>query len=202
MPSMETASTSSGEIGARWPVVIVGAGPVGLTAAIDLGANGIDTLVVDQDDTLSEGSRAICFSKRTLEILDRLGCGEAAVSKGVVWNAGKVFLRDRMLYQFNLQPEAGHRRPAFINLQQFYLEQFLLDRAQQHPSVELRWRNQVVGASAHNSGVTLTIQGPQGTYAVQADYVLACDGSRSPLRQMLELEAHGQVFRDRFLIAD
>ena len=97
-------------------------GPVGLCMAIDLAQHGIDTLLLDEDDKASEGSRAICFAKRTLEILDRLGVGQRAVDKGVVWNVGKVFFRDRQLYQFDLLPESGHKRPAFINLQQYYLE--------------------------------------------------------------------------------
>src|SRR5690349_18992697 len=105
----------------RHPVIVVGAGPVGLCAAIDLAQRGVDVLLLDEDDKLAEGSRAICFSKRTLEILDRLGAGERCVQTGVVWNLGKVLLRERMLYQFNLLPESGHKRPAFINLQQYYL---------------------------------------------------------------------------------
>jgi 3-(3-hydroxy-phenyl)propionate hydroxylase len=191
-----------GDEAGRRAVIVAGAGPVGLCAAIDLGIHSIDTLVLDQDDTLSEGSRAICFSKRTLEILDRLGCGERAVAKGVVWNTGKVFLRDRLLYQFNLLPEAGHRRPAFINLQQYHLEQFLVDRLGEEPSVELRWRSKVVGVAPHADGVTVRIEGPDGVYDIQGEYLLACDGSRSPIRDLLGLEARGQVFRDRFLIAD
>jgi 3-(3-hydroxy-phenyl)propionate hydroxylase len=182
-------------------VIIVGAGPVGLCAAIDLGLQGVDTLLVDQDETLCEGSRAICFSKRTLEILDRLGCADPAVAKGVVWNTGKVFLRDRLLYQFNLQPEAGYRRPAFINLQQYHLEQFLLDRLQRLP-VELRWRSKVIDVTARGDGVSVAIEGPDDVYHVHGRYLLACDGARSPIREMLELEARGQIFRDRFLIAD
>jgi 3-(3-hydroxy-phenyl)propionate hydroxylase len=183
-------------------VIIVGAGPVGLCAAIDLGAQGIDTLVLDQDDALSEGSRAICFSKRTLEILDRLGCAERAVAKGVMWNTGKVFLRDRLLYQFNLLPETGHRRPAFINLQQYYLEAFLLERLREQSSVEVRWRSKVVEVKPHDDGVTIGVEGPDGVYQVHGRFLLACDGSRSPIRDLLGLEARGQIFRDRFLIAD
>ena len=110
-------------------MVVVGAGPVGLTAAIDLAQRGIDVLLLDEDDTVSVGSRAICWSKRTLEILDRLGCGERLVDKGVGWNVGQVFFRDEQVYEFNLLPEAGHRRPAFINLQQYWVEQFLVERA-------------------------------------------------------------------------
>jgi 3-(3-hydroxy-phenyl)propionate hydroxylase len=183
-------------------VIVVGAGPVGLCAAIDLGADGLDTLVLDQDAALAEGSRAICFAKRTLEILDRLGCGERVVARGVVWNTGKVFLRDRLLYEFNLLPDTEHRRPAFINLQQAYLEQFLLERLGDEPSVEMRWRSRVVAVKPSADGVAITVEGPDGAYDIQAQYLLACDGSRSPIRDMLGLEARGHVFRDRFLIAD
>src|SRR5690349_2489526 len=192
--------TRSGDMARPRSVIVVGAGPVGLCAAIDLGAHGIDTLVLDQDDTLAEGSRAICFAKRTLEILDRLGCGERVVARGVVWNTGKVFLRDRLLYAFNLLPDTEHRRPAFINLQQAYLEQFLLEQLAEAPSVEMRWRSRVVAVKPSADGVAVTVEGPEGAYEIQAEYLLACDGSRSPIRDMLGLEARGHVFRDRFLI--
>ena len=105
-----------------------------------------------------------------------------AVAKGVVWNTGKVFLRDRLLYQFNLQPEAGHRRPAFINLQQYYLEQYLQNRLREHPQVELRWRSKVVGVEPRSDGVLVEVDGPDGRYQVSAQYLLACDGSRSSIR--------------------
>jgi len=112
----------------RHPVVIIGAGPVGLAAAIDLGQQGVPVVLLDDNDRLSHGSRAICFSKRTLEIADRLGLGDRLVDMGVRWNIGKVFVGDRQIYTFDLLPEAGHRRPAFINLQQYHLEHALVDR--------------------------------------------------------------------------
>ncbi len=104
---------------ARHPVVVVGAGPVGLTLAIDLAQRGVRVVLLDNDNTLSTGSRAICFAKRTLEIFDRLGCGQRMVDKGVSWNVGKVFFRDAQIYRFDLLAEEGHERPAFINLQQY-----------------------------------------------------------------------------------
>jgi len=83
---------------ARKPVAIVGAGPVGLALAIDLGLRGIPVVVLDDDDTVSVGSRAICYAKRTLEILDRLGCAEPICERGVGWNVGKVFHRDALVF--------------------------------------------------------------------------------------------------------
>ena len=107
---------------ARHPVVVVGAGPVGLSLAIDLAQRGQSVVLLDDADRIGEGSRAICFSKRSLEYWDRLGIGQRMVDKGVVWSVGKIFHGASQLYQFNLLPEAGHKRPAFINLQQFYAE--------------------------------------------------------------------------------
>jgi 3-(3-hydroxy-phenyl)propionate hydroxylase len=184
------------------PVVIVGAGPVGLAAAIDLAQQGIRVVLLDDDDRLSTGSRAICFAKRTLEIFDRLGCGERMVGQGVTWNLGKVFFREEPVYSFNLLPEAGHRRPAFINLQQYYVEGFLLDRARALPLIDLRWKNRVTALEPREDGVLLQIDTPEGEYRLQADWLVAADGSRSPIRRAMGLESKGQTFRDRFLIAD
>ena len=113
------------------PVVVVGAGPVGLSLAIDLALRGVPSVVLEADTSLRAGSRAICYAKRSLEILDRLGVGQRMLDKGVTWQRGKVFWRDRTVYEFDLLPEAGHRMPAFVNLQQSYLEQFLIERAQE-----------------------------------------------------------------------
>jgi 3-(3-hydroxy-phenyl)propionate hydroxylase len=183
-------------------IVIVGAGPVGLSLAIDLAQRGQKVLVLDDDFRLSTGSRAICFAKRTLEIFDTLGIGDRAVAKGVSWNVGKVFHKNDLLYQFNLQPEPAHQRPAFINLQQYYVEGFLNERASELPNVELRWKNRIVGVENSINGVTLTIDTPDGEYKIIADYCVACDGSRSPIRKLIGEESKGQVFKDRFLIAD
>src|SRR4029077_20297632 len=103
----------------RHPVVVVGAGPVGLTAAIDLALHGIAVVLLDDADRIGDGSRGICYAKRTLEILDRLGLGDRLVAKGVTWKLGKIYLRDQIVVAFDLLPEDGHKMPAFINLQQF-----------------------------------------------------------------------------------
>src|SRR5881394_3421648 len=186
----------------RRPVIVVGAGPVGLAAAIDLAQRDVPVVVLDEDDTVSVGSRAICYSKRALEILDRLGCGERIVKKGVEWKVGRVFFRGEQVYSFDLLPERGHRRPAFINLQQYHLEECLVDRTVELPKAEVRWRNKVVAVAPREDDVLLRIATPEGEYELTCEWLIVCDGSKSPVRSMLGLEAAGQVFRDRFLIVD
>jgi 3-(3-hydroxy-phenyl)propionate hydroxylase len=186
----------------RHPVVVVGAGPVGMSLAIDLAQRNVPVLLLDNDNTLSTGSRAICFAKRTLEIFDRLGCGQRMVDKGVSWNVGKVFFKSDLIYSFNLLPEAGHQRPAFINLQQYYVEGYLAERIAALPLIELRWKNKVVGIEQHDDHVLVTIETPDGNYTIEAGYLVGCDGSRSAVRQLIGQESKGRMFRDRFLIAD
>jgi 3-(3-hydroxy-phenyl)propionate hydroxylase len=186
---------------ARTRVAIVGAGPVGLACAIDLTLQGIDIIVVDDNNTVSTGSRAICYAKRALEILDRLGCGEPICAHGISWKVGKVFFHDKLAYSFDLLPEAGHKRPAFVNLQQYHLEEVLVDRFAALGGV-VRWKNKAVGIVRRDDGVRLEIETPDGRYSIEAETVIAADGARSALRDLLGLEWKGQIFRDRFLIAD
>ncbi len=189
------------------PVIIVGAGPVGLSLAIDLKLRGVETVLLEAEAKAPEsaasfGSRAICYAKRSLEILDRLGAGQKMLDKGVTWELGKVFWRDKLVYQFDLLPEAGHRMPAFVNCQQFYLEQFLIERAREVGGIDLRWRHKVTGVTARPDGARLEVEGPAGPYRLDCDWLLACDGARSTVRHTLGLKAEGQEFHDRFLITD
>jgi 3-(3-hydroxy-phenyl)propionate hydroxylase len=187
---------------AHHPVVVVGAGPVGLSLAVDLAQRGQPVLLLDDADRIGEGSRAICFSKRSLEFWDRLGVATRMVEKGVVWSVGRIFHGERQLYQFNLLPEDGHKMPAFINLQQYYAEAYLVDRVGQLPEIDLRWRNKVVGLAQRNDHVVLDVETPEGLYQLAATYIVACDGARSTLRAMVGAGFQGRVFEDQFLIAD
>ncbi len=188
------------------PVVVVGAGPVGLSLAIALAQRLQGTakkvVLLAGDGRLSSGSRAICFAQQTLQIWDELGVGDAAVAAGVSWNIGRVFLRDEPVYRFDLLPQPGHERPAFINLSQTVAEQLLVQRAQQLTNLDLRWQHSVGALQPLSDGVAVTVNTPEGDYTLHAGYVAACDGARSPLRGLLGLESTGRVFRDRFLIAD
>ncbi len=187
---------------AHHPLVVIGAGPVGMAAAIDAGQYGIKTLILDEDNTVSVGSRAVCYSKRALEVMDRLGCAQPMIDKGVTWQVGKIFFRDELVRQFDLLEEEGHKIPAFINLQQYYLEEYMVKRMQEVDEIEVRWKNRVAKVDAHDDIVTLTIDTPDGSYKITCDWVIVADGANSPIREQLGLESVGQWFQDRFLIAD
>ncbi|MEM6463786.1 MAG: FAD-dependent oxidoreductase [Pseudomonadota bacterium] len=190
----------------RHPVVVIGAGPIGLAAAIDLAQYDVPVLVVDDNDRVSWGSRAICYAKRPLEILDRLGCGDEFVDKGVVWNLGKVFFDQRKIYEFDLLPEEGHKRPAFINLQQYHFEEYLMHRVtalqKEGKQIEVRGQNRVAGIEEQDDGVGVLIDTPDGSYRLECDWLIACDGATSPTRKLLGMDFVGRVFEDNFLIAD
>lgn len=187
----------------RVPVLIVGAGPVGLALAIDLALNGVRSVIVDDGDTVSVGSRAICWSKRTLEIFDRLGVADRMTEKGVTWKVGRLFHKDKEVYNFDLLPEPGHKHPAFINLQQYYVEEYLIDRAGAFPGlIDLRFKSRVGGLVHSSNGVCADVETPDGNYQIEAEWLVACDGVRSTVREILGLEFVGHTFEERFLITD
>ncbi len=202
----EKSPDQSAENPVRHPVVVMGGGPVGMATALDLGRQGVPVLVLDDHEGVGMGSRAICFAKRSLEIADRYGCGDPMLEKGVVWNVGKVFHEDRQVFEFNLLPEEGHKFPAFINMQQPYFEQFMIERARalqaEGAPIQIRGKNRVESVDVQDDHVVLTVMTPDGPYTLEADWLIGCDGASSPLRGMLGLDFSGRVFQDSFLIAD
>ena len=187
----------------RHAVAIAGAGPIGLAMAIDLAQRGVKSVVLDDNNVVSVGSRAICWAKRTLEIFDRLGVGERMLDKGVTWKVGRQFHGQEEVYSFDLLPEDGHKYPAFINLQQYYVEEYLIDRAQEFPDlIDLRFKNTATGHEDKGDHVVLTVDTPDGPYTLEADWYMACDGAGSPTRERMGLSFEGQTFEEQFLIAD
>jgi 3-(3-hydroxy-phenyl)propionate hydroxylase len=190
----------------RHPVVVIGAGPVGLAAAIDLALNDVPVVVLDDNDKVSFGSRATCFARRPLEILDRLGCGDETVTKGVAWDHGRVFFDDHLVYEIDLPTENGRERPPFVNLQQYYLEFYLVNRLREIASegkpIELRGGNKLSAIGAHADHIKLEIDTPDGPYNLEAEWLIAADGASSPTRRMMGFGFTGQQFEDHFLITD
>src|SRR4051812_24809308 len=190
----------------RYPVIVVGAGLAGLTAALELGSRGIRTVLVDDDNTVGASglsSRGICYAKRSLEIFDRFGVAERIRTKGVTWNEGEVYRREQRLYRFNLQPEADQKFPAFVNLQQFYVEQYLVERVQGMPEIDLRWKNKLLGVFPEKDSVRVEVETPDGIYEARCDYLVAADGGHSAVRELVGAEDEERsLFEDRWCIAD
>jgi len=184
------------------PIIIVGAGPVGLVAALELARKGHRSILIEKKTNLSDGSRAICWAKRSLEIMDRLALGDVLTGKGVTWQSGKVFFDRRRVFEFDLLPERAQRRPAFVNLQQYYFEHFCIEAAARSDLIELRWQEEVEGFELTEDGPLLRVATPVGHYRLTADWVIAADGARSQIRRSLGLPFQGRVFADQFLICD
>ena len=197
-----------GYVAQRYPIVIVGAGLAGLTAACDFAARGIKAVVIDEDNTVGvkgASSRGICYAQKSLEIFKRLGLFEKIKAKGVQWSVGKTLAGNDVVYEFDLASQEALNiscQPPFINLQQFYLEWFLVDEIVEQSIADLRWKSRVVGVQQFDEFVELEIETPQGNYRVTADWVIDASGLRSPIRQASGLKVDQSVGIDRWCISD
>jgi 3-(3-hydroxy-phenyl)propionate hydroxylase len=186
----------------RHPVVVVGAGPVGLSLAIDLAQRGQPVLLLDNDHRLSTGSRAICFAKRALEIWDRLGVGEPCATRAWNGTSARCSTATTCSTASTCCPSPGTSGRPSSTCSSTTPRPTSWSVRLNCPASTIRWQNKVVGCTPQADGVLLDVDTPDGRYQLQADYLVACDGSRSPLRGMLGQESKGRVFQDRFLIAD
>lgn len=195
----------SGQKPGRYPVVIVGAGPAGLTLACDLAQRGVAAVVLDEDNTVGvrgASSRGICYGQKSLEILARLGVADRATNKGVTWSVGRTFSGMEEVYNFNLKADSVSVQPPFINLQQFYLEWFLVDRIQELGLTDLRWKNRVTSVEPQADHVKVQVETPSGSYALESSYLIDCTGANSPIRTQLGIEAYASRSTDRWCISD
>lgn len=188
--------------GLRRPVVVVGAGPVGLTLACGLTRYGVPTILIEPRDRVSFGSRAACISRRSLEILDGFGAADEILRRGLPWSVGRSFWRGHHVLDFTMQNGNDQRHPPIVNLQQCFIEQALVDVLAGRLGVELRWHSRVIAAESRDDRVLLTVDTPEGAYELEADWVVATDGARSTLRQVAGLALEGTSYEGRYLIAD
>ncbi len=187
----------------RHPVVVVGAGPVGYTAALGLARHGVPVVLIEADDGVCTGSRAICISRRSLEIMDRLGALPGFIQHGLPWTGGRSFYRDTEVLRFAMPTDANQRLPPMLNLAQYRIEQILLDAAQALPDlIDIRWQTRLVGIDSHDKGVRLQLSTPEGDYALDADWLVAADGGRSTVRESLGLPLQGATYEGRYVIVD
>ena len=183
-------------------VAVVGAGPVGALAALELARNGLKVVLLEARNEVAWTSRAICISRRSLEILDRAAVGEAFMGKGLPWSKGKTFHRDRLVFRLELPHTPDDRHAPFINLQQCYTEHFLIDAIDGQELIDLRWGHRVTEVVDTGDGVSLKVEGPDGSYSVVANWLVAADGARSIVRSSLGLSMKGTSYEGRYLISD
>jgi len=184
--------------------VVVGSGPVGLALALFMARKGHEVVVLSAFDFIPGGSKGICYSKEALDIFDALGVGARIVEKGVIWNVGKVFWGQgaEPVYQFDMLPIKDQKNPGFVNIQQYYVEDYLVDALEEMDNVDIRWGHAVIDLQTEENDAIITVQTKDGDYQLATDYVLACDGSKSSIRHLMGLDFKGRVFEDSFLIAD
>jgi len=180
-------------------VTIVGGGLVGLTMALDLSHRGISVLVLDDDNTVSMGGRAICHAHKTLQIWDRLGCLEDILKNGVSWSKGKIYHAEELIHEFCVGTADADGVPPFVNLQQYYVEAALVDAIARQDNIDMRWNSKARLLRSDNDCVLLEVEGPDSVYQISTRWLIAADGARSEIRTAMGLECEGIRFQDRFL---
>ena len=187
----------------RRPVVVAGGGPVGLCTALGLANHGVPVVVLEADDSVCIGSRAICISRRSLEIIERLGALPGFLAHGLPWAGGRSFYRETEVLRFEMAQDQNQKLPPMINIAQYRIEQLLLERAMQRPElIDIRWQTRLTALEAGAHGVRLSVDTPRGAYAIDADWLVAADGGRSLVRDALDLKLHGTSYEGRYVIVD
>ena len=183
-------------------VVIAGAGPIGLVAALELARHGVASVVLESERQVSEGSRAIVFTRRSMEILQQVGVANRITQNGLPWRFGNSFFRGQRVYRMEAPYDPNDRFFPMINLQQQYLEEYLLDACRATPLIDLRWGNRMNAVEQDANGARLEVDTPEGPYTLQTDWLIAADGARSGIRTAMDLKLEGNSYEGRFVIAD
>jgi 3-(3-hydroxy-phenyl)propionate hydroxylase len=191
----------------RHPVVIAGGGPVGMALALGLANHGVRSVILEADDTVCVGSRAACISRRSLEIMQRLGVLPAFLAKGLAWTGGRSFYKTEEVFRFEMPHDERQKLPPMINLEQYYIERYLLDEIERRNAaapglIDLRWAAELTGLAEDGDGVLLDVRHPEGSYRLQAQWLAACDGGQSFVRKALGLALEGTAYEGRYVIID
>jgi 3-(3-hydroxy-phenyl)propionate hydroxylase len=184
------------------PVVIAGAGPIGLVTALALAQQGVRCVVLEAERQVSEGSRAIVFTRRSMEILQQVGVADRVTENGLPWRFGNSIYRGQRVFRMENPHDPDDRFFPLINLQQQYLEQYLVEACAEQPLVELRWGNKLLSFTQDGQAATLEVDTEEGPYTLKADWLVAADGARSAVRTLMDLKLEGASYEGKFVIAD
>ncbi len=186
----------------RQKVVIVGAGPAGLVTALELARHGVPSVVLNQEVQVSPGSRAIVFTRRSMEVLQQVGVAARVVEDALPWRFGNSYYRGQLVYRMEAPHDDDDRYAPMNNLQQQYLEEHLLDACTAQPLIEIRWGNKLVQVAQVSDHARCLIDTPAGEYEQSTDWLVAADGGRSGMRTALGLKLEGTAYEALFVIAD
>ncbi len=172
----------------RDPVIIVGAGPIGMITALGLSRYNVPCILLDDDPgpTL-EGSRAFLIDLHTLEILGSWSdLAQQIIQQGITLAGERIFVRKTALYSTPIAPpHPGIRYPLFVNIPQNLLEHLLFSALQMMPGCQVLWQHKVTGISQDSAGVNVEVETSREVKFLRAPYVLAADGSQSAIRSLL-----------------
>lgn len=186
----------------RQQVVIVGSGPSGMVTALELARHGVASVVLSAELQFSQGSRAICFTRRSMEILQQVGVADRMTEGGLPWRFGNSFYRGQRVFRMEAPHDPDDRFFPIINVQQQYMEEYLHDACKANPLIDFRWGNKVVQVEQQDGYARVTVDTPEGEYLLESDWVVAADGGRSPIRSAMELQMEGASYEGFFVIAD